>query len=72
MQGKTPRHPVQSRADFWQREAATQAAALEASRRENAVLERNYRDALADIARLQEQVERLYEAATASRSSPNE
>lgn len=46
---KTPRHPAESRADFWQREAATKAAALEAAKRENIELEKHYRAALAAL-----------------------
>lgn len=51
---KTPPHPATSRADFWQREAATKAAALEAARRENIELERHYREALAEIRNLKD------------------
>lgn len=53
MGDKTPRHPAEERADFWQREAGIQAAALEASRRENIELERHYRAALVKIRELQ-------------------
>lgn len=47
-------HQLTHASDFWQREAATKAAALEAARRENIELERHYREALAEIRNLKD------------------